>query len=157
MNPHLHLVILIDDQRLRVLRGDDRIREFAVSTSLHGTGFEKDSYKTPVGRFRIVEKIGEEEPVGTIFKCRLPVGIWNPDDASEDDLILSRILRLDGLDSENANTLERCIYIHGTNHEDMIGKPASHGCVRLANADMIELCGMVLVGTLVEIRFEKRP
>lgn len=151
MNQQLHLVISIDKQRLGVLRGDDMIREFAISTSLHGTGFVKDSYRTPLGRFRIAEKIGEGEPLGTIFKGRVPLGIWHPSDPADDDLILSRILRLDGLDVENANTMERCIYIHGTNHEEMLGMPVSHGCIRLANAEMIELYSMVLVGTMVEI------
>ena len=57
----------------------------------------------------------------------------------EDDLVLSRILWLGGLDLENANTYDRYIYIHGTNQEELIGQPASHGCVRMRNADMVEL------------------
>ena len=56
-----------------------------------------------------------------------------------DDLVMSRILWLDGLDEHNANTHDRFIYIHGTKHEDKIGNPASHGCVRMRNADVSEL------------------
>ena len=152
MNPSsLRMVISMDDQNLKVLHGDSCVREFAVSTAAMGAGFVKDSYRTPTGRFRICEKIGGGEPSGTIFKCRIPVGLWHPGEASGDDLILTRILRLEGLDVANANTLERCIYIHGTNREDMIGQPASHGCIRLTNAGVIELFDMVAVGDPVDI------
>lgn len=152
MNRSLRLVISMDEQNLRVLRGDGCLREFAVSTAAKGMGFQKDSYQTPAGRFRVAGKIGAGAPRGTIFKCRVPVGIWHPGEAPEDDLILSRILLLEGMDEANANTLERCIYIHGTNREDLLGQPASHGCVRLGNADMIELFNMVADGDLVEIQ-----
>jgi hypothetical protein len=68
-----------------------------------------------------------------------------------DDLIMSRILWLDGLDAANANTHARYIYIHGTNHEEKIGEPASHGCIRMKNADIAELFELVEVGTPVVI------
>ena len=71
--------------------------------------------------------------------------------------MLSRILRLEGLDPENANTLERFIYIHGTNHEHLLGQPASHGCIRLGNSGMIELFDMVEEGTELEIQPATRP
>lgn len=151
MSSSLHLVVSVDDQTLRVFRGDECIREFPVSTSSRGTGFEENSFRTPTGRFRICERIGDGEPIGTIFKSRVPVGRWSPGEALDDDLVLTRILRLDGLEPENANTWSRYIYIHGTNHENLIGKPASHGCIRLANADMIELFGQVSDGVTVEI------
>ncbi len=115
-------------------------------------GFKLDTYRTPTGRFRIAEKIGDGEPAGTIFKMRIPVGQWQPGDNIEDDLILSRVLRLEGLDAENANTLERNIYIHGTNAEVHLGQPASHGCIRLGNDDIIELFGLVTEGTELEIQ-----
>lgn len=70
---------------------------------------------------------------------------------SGDDLVMSRILWLDGLDQQNANTHSRYIYIHGTNHEEAIGQPASHGCIRMRNADVAELYEMVEVGTPVVI------
>jgi len=152
MNGPLRLVISVAEQNLRVYRGGHCIREFAVSTAARGMGFVKDSHRTPTGRFRVCERIGDGLPSGTIFKRRVPVGLWHPGDAAEEDLILTRILRLEGLDEANTNTLERCIYIHGTNREDRLGEPASHGCVRLGNADMIELCGMVSEGDPVEIQ-----
>ena len=75
----------------------------------------------------------------------------SPEAVGEEDLILSRILWLEGLDPENANTRDRYIYLHGTNQESLIGTPASHGCVRLSNQDIIEIYEKVAVGTPVEI------
>jgi lipoprotein-anchoring transpeptidase ErfK/SrfK len=65
--------------------------------------------------------------------------------------VTSRILWLDGLDQQNANTRDRFVYIHGTRHEDKIGTAASHGCVRMRNEDVIELFEMVNEGTPVVI------
>jgi phosphoserine phosphatase len=114
-------------------------------------GFIQDSYRTPTGRFRIAEKIGGGEPIDTIFKQRKPAGVWKRDALAEGDFVLTRILRLAGLDPENANTMERFIYIHGTNHEDQLGQPASRGCIRMSNAGMIELFERVVEGTDLEI------
>lgn len=150
MNSLHTLQISMDDQVLRLLRQGELLEEYPVSTAEKGMGFEQGSNRTPTGRFRISEKIGGDEPQSTIFKARLPVGLW--DGSSLDgDLIVSRILRLEGLDPENRNTLERYIYIHGTNREDQIGRPASHGCIRMRNADMMALYDRVNVGDSVMI------
>ena len=89
-------------------------------------------------------------PNGTVFVGRVPL---RPDEAlpPTEDLVMSRILWLDGLDDQNANTRERFIYIHGTKHEDKIGTIASHGCVRMRNSDVIELFELVDEGTPVVI------
>ncbi len=137
------LEVSIGDQRLDLFNGGRWLAGYPVSTAANGVGFVEGSYCTPVGRFRVIEKIGEGEPGGTVFRARVPDGIWQPGDATEEDLVLTRILRLDGLDPANANTLQRCIYIHGTNREELIGSPASHGCIRLRNADMLELFAQV--------------
>jgi phosphoserine phosphatase len=147
MNPPPRLEVSLDEQTLKVIQGDRCIREFNVSTAAKGMGFLKDSYRTPTGRFQISEKIGEGEAPGTIFKMRVPAGRWSSGESCSGDLILTRVIRLNGLDLENANTLERNIYIHGTNRQDMIGQPASMGCIRLANTAMVELFDMVNVGT----------
>ena len=89
-------------------------------------------------------------PLGTIFRSRVPLKPKDPLPATE-DLITSRILWLAGLDEDNANTRERFIYIHGTRHEDKIGRPDSHGCIRMRNADVIELFELVDEGTPVVI------
>jgi phosphoserine phosphatase len=152
MSPSRRLLVSIDDQELKVLEKGECIRRFDVSTAAKGMGFEVDSYRTPTGRFRVSERIGDGEPCGTIFKARVPVGLWLPGDVHEGDLILSRILRLDGMDPANENTLERNIYIHGTNQRELLGQPASHGCIRLGTEEMIELFDLVAEGTEVEIQ-----
>jgi len=143
MSNPIRIQVSIDDQRLDVLDDSGVIKSFPVSTATKGVGFQEGSYRTPVGRFRISEKIGGEQPLNTIFKQRQPVGVWECNDSSRDDLILTRILRMEGLDEENRNTMDRFVYIHGTNHEELIGQPASWGCVRLSIADMVELYDMV--------------
>lgn len=152
MNPNRRIVISIDDQKLRLIEDGSLVRSYVISTASKGMGFTEGSHRTPTGNFRISDKIGDGEAYGTIFKARVPVGRWQPGTADADDLILTRILRLEGLDAENANTLDRYIYIHGTNQESLLGTPASHGCVRLGNADMMELYDQVAVGTEVEIQ-----
>lgn len=147
MSQPLRLSVSIDDQSLEVHRGDELLRRFTISTATKGMGFVKDSYRTPTGNFRISEKVGDGEVDGTIFKMRVPSGVWHAGDECDGDLVLSRVLRLEGLDPENANSLERNIYIHGTNHPGKLGQPASQGCVRLANQEMIELFNLVDVGT----------
>jgi lipoprotein-anchoring transpeptidase ErfK/SrfK len=97
------------------------------------------------------EKHGDGAAPGTIFKARQPVGLWQAGMDVAEDLVLTRILRLDGTEARNANTFDRYVYIHGTNGEDRIGRPASHGCVRLSNQEMIELYDLVPVGTPVWI------
>jgi lipoprotein-anchoring transpeptidase ErfK/SrfK len=143
--------ISIRDQMLTVKRGDEALRSYPVSSSRFGLGTEEGSMKTPTGRFRIAEKIGVEAPSGTVFQSRVPL---KPGDAlpPTEDLVMSRILWLDGLEEHNANTRERFIYIHGTKHEDKIGSPASHGCIRMRNADVIDLFDLVDEGTPVVIR-----
>jgi lipoprotein-anchoring transpeptidase ErfK/SrfK len=144
--------IVIDSktQFLNLFRGNELAFAAPVSTSRFGLGFEPGSRKTPTGSFRVREKIGGEMPIGTVFKGRRPIPV--PVDRSADcDLITSRILWLEGLDENNANTRERYIYIHGTNREQSIGQPASNGCVRMRDADVIRLFDLVEVGVLVEI------
>lgn len=142
--------ISVRDQTLELLDGDKVLRSYPVSTSRFGEGSEAGSFKTPLGRFRIGEKIGSGLPSGTIFKARVPV---DPADAPDqtDDLVLSRILWLEGLEEHNANTRDRYIYIHGTRHEDKIGSPASYGCIRMRSVDLIELFDRVALGTEVVI------
>ena len=124
--------------------------EFPVSTSKFGLSSKEGSYKTPTGRFRIARKIGGTAPLWTIFRARKNTGL-RAKPGGKEDLVLSRILTLDGLDRTNANSLARYIYIHGTNQEKLIGRPASHGCVRLRNKDVAKLYRMVRRGTVVRI------
>ena len=147
----MHIYVHVPSQTLDLL--DDSgalLRRFACSTSKFGLGFEPGSNRTPTGRFRVAEKHGHGAEEGMIFKSRKPIGEFGtPRD--EADYITTRILWLDGLDTTNANTKERFIYIHGTNAEHLTGTPASHGCVRLSNQDVIDLFDAVSEGTEVVI------
>jgi len=152
MNAAILYKIVIDSktQYLSLFRGEKLLLAAPVSTSRFGLGFEPGSRKTPTGSFRVREKIGGEMPIGTVYKGRRPIAA-SVDGSAEEDLITSRILWLDGLDENNANTKERYIYIHGTNQEHSIGQPTSNGCIRMRNADVIHLFDLVEVGVLVEI------
>jgi L,D-transpeptidase YbiS len=143
--------ISIREQLLRLKRGDETLRTSPISSSRFGLGSEEGSMKTPVGKFRVAEKIGHGAAPGTIFKARVALG---PDDPLPDteDFVTSRILWLDGLEEHNENTRDRFIYIHGTRHEDKIGQPDSHGCIRMRNDDVIELFDLVDETTPVVIR-----
>lgn len=142
--------ISIARQELVLKHGRRVLRRYPVSSSRFGIGTRRGSKKTPLGRFHISEKIGAGAASGTIFVGRIALAPNAPPPPTE-DWITSRILWLDGLEKANANTHERFIYIHGTKHEDKIGRPDSHGCIRMRNADVIELFELVPEGTLVTI------
>lgn len=140
--------------------GDMLIRQYPVSTAANGPGEASGSHCTPRGRHRIAEKIGAGLPLCSAFKARVPTGeIWTPELDAENpgrDWILSRILWLEGLEpgrnrGGNVDTHNRYIYIHGTHEEHRIGTAASHGCIRMKNADVAELFDRVKVGTEVRI------
>ena len=147
----LRLEVSVDDQLLRLFRGVEPVRTFVISTAKKGVGFTPGSHRTPTGRFVIVQKIGDGMPEGTRFVSRLAVGHWQPGEACDKDLVLTRILRISGLEPENANSFDRFIYFHGTNREDLLGTPASCGCIRLSNRDIVELHDLVEPGMEVVI------
>ena len=146
--PKIH--ISVKKQELTLKSGRQKLAAYPISTSRFGLGPEEGSLKTPTGRFRIAEKIGDGMPLGTVFKSRRPVKATKKM-LRDEDLVMTRILWLDGIDPGNANTYERFIYIHGTNHEGQIGEPASHGCVRMRNSDLVELFERVGIDTPVMI------
>jgi L,D-transpeptidase YbiS len=131
---------------------------YPVSTSGVGLGTEPGSQRTPTGRFKIGEMIGADAPLGAVFKARVLTGeiadFQSPGDPS--DAITTRILWLEGLEPHNANTKERYIYIHGTNHEEQIGVPCSHGCVRMRNEEVAALFEAVVAGVEVVIEAPER-
>jgi hypothetical protein len=150
------ILILINTQKLYLIKNSRIIRKYAVSTSKCGKGNLQGSKKTPIGLHRIYKKIGKQQVKYAVFKDRLPTGeVW--DGKSEfGDLILSRILVLDGLEKglnrgKNVDTRSRYIYIHGTNHEKSIGRPVSHGCITMKNDDIMDLFENIKKGDLVEI------
>ncbi len=146
----------IEKQALFICRNENILVKFDVSTSRFGNGIRENSFKTPPGIHRIREKIGASAPLGRIFRERRDTGIDWDQVSSEDNLILTRILRLEGLEEginrgAGVDSYERFIYIHGTNREDLVGAPLSHGCLALRNQDMIRLFEIASVGALVYI------
>lgn len=149
VEPKIH--ISVKKQELTLKAGRKKLAAYSISTSRFGLGSKEGSLKTPTGRFRIAEKIGDGMPLGTVFKSRRPVKATKKM-LREEDLVMTRILWLDGLDLGNANTYERFIYIHGTNHEGQIGQAASHGCIRMRKSDLVELFERVGIDTPVMIK-----
>ena len=154
------IAIDLDSQRLTVRYDDGGQREYRVSTAANGGGEENGSECTPRGEHRISDKIGDGCAPGTVFVGRVPTGeTWTPELAARyprRDWILTRILWLDGLEpgfnaGGDCDTHSRYIYIHGTPESTVLGAPGSHGCIRMANADVIELFDQVEVGTPVHI------
>jgi lipoprotein-anchoring transpeptidase ErfK/SrfK len=138
-------------QQLELLENGKVVETFPISTAANGIGTEPGSMKTPHGLHVIAEKIGHDAPPGMVFKSRLPTGEIGTEE-HPDDLVQTRILWLHGLEDHNATTFDRYIYIHGTNHESDLGRPASHGCIRMRNSDVIRLFDSVESGTEVHIQ-----
>ncbi len=150
------LVVSIETQALLVCANDAVVERYDCSTSRFGNGNRENSLKTPLGVHRIKEKFGAGAPPGRIFRDREDTGMDWDHGQNEDNLILTRILRLEGLEEginkgPGVDSYERYIYIHGTGREDLIGTPLSHGCVCLRNLDVIRLFDSVKEGTLVYI------
>ncbi len=154
------IVVKIDTQELFFLKKGLIQEKFSVSTSVYGTGSEENSFKTPLGKHVIGEKIGEDKPLGAILKGRKWTGaianiIKEPID-TDFDVVTSRILWLNGLEKGlnlglGVDSKSRYIYIHGTIEEGLIGKPASNGCIRMYNSDVITLFDKVDINTQVWI------
>jgi lipoprotein-anchoring transpeptidase ErfK/SrfK len=139
---------------------DGSVVRYLVSTSARGAGERNGSYCTPRGRHVIRAKIGAGAPLNTVFVERRPTGeIYFPELAArfpERDWILTRILWLSGCEPGlnrlgEVDTMRRMIYIHGSPDSAVMGKPGSIGCVRMHNADLVELFERVPVGTPVDI------
>ena len=154
------IAIDLQSQRLRLFEGDRELRCYPVSTARNGPGEEWGSGCTPRGRHAIRLKIGQGMAINTVFRGRRPTGERFSEALAERyperDWILSRILWLTGCESGfnrggHRDTLRRFIYIHGTPPREPIGSPASHGCIRMRNEDVMDLFEQVGVGTPVDI------
>jgi lipoprotein-anchoring transpeptidase ErfK/SrfK len=154
--PDRFLLVDTSLQKLFVADNGAVAKEYPVSTSLFGTGNSEGSFKTPKGVHRVKEKYGHGAPAGRVFRDRLDTGEDWSAGAPGANMILSRILRLEGCEDgvnrgPGIDSYKRYIYIHGTNNEAAIGSPASHGCVCMKNSDVIELFDNVPEGTIVLI------
>jgi len=148
-------------QQLALWRDGTRERVYLVSTGLNGPGERSGSGCTPRGRHRIRLKIGAGCPENCVFVGRRPTGeIYDAELARRfprRDWILTRILWLTGCESGRnrggaVDTLRRYIYIHGCPDSEPMGEPLSHGCVRMRNADLIDLFERIETGAGVDIR-----
>jgi len=155
------IVISTNEQKLYLIENLKVTQNYTISTAEAGLGNQSGSNKTPLGVHRIAEKFGQGAPPGTIFKARkntkrIAKILTQPGARSNADNVTSRILWLSGLEpgvnkGGKVDSHARYIYIHGTDEEGRLGKPASHGCIRMRNSEVIELFNRVPVGTLVDI------
>ncbi|OAI42639.1 hypothetical protein AYO41_03965 [Verrucomicrobia bacterium SCGC AG-212-E04] len=145
------VIISVRDQRLTVVKADQTRETFAISTSKFGLGDRPRSYATPLGALEVAGKIGAGAPAGTVFHGRVRTGEIVPENAPGRDPIVTRILRLRGLEDQNSRAASRGIYIHGTPEESKIGEPVSYGCIRMKSSDVIRLFDLVGVGSRVMI------
>ncbi len=147
------LVVDVSAQRASFVTAAGLLASWPVSTALAGTGSQSGSNRTPLGWHRVSERFGAGAPLGTLFQSRratgrvfLPAQCRAPSPA--EDAVLTRVLWLDGLEpglnkGGSVDSHERCIYIHGTNQEQLLGTPASHGCIRMANRDVRRLFDLI--------------
>ena len=153
-----HLMIIsAADQKMVLLRDGRPVAEYPVSTSKFGLGDRPGSFATPLGSLHVKRKIGGGAPPGAVFKCRRPTGEIIRVNAPGRDPIVTRILWLEGTESNNRHAFARCIYIHGTPEERNIGYPVSYGCIRMRSTDIIELFNTVGIGARVFITPKPLP
>ena len=156
----IHINVDISQQRMYLFNQNKLVKSYPVSTSSFGEGQIENSFKTPLGKHVISELFGTNVDKNEIFVNRVLINrkatiIDNSID-TDNDFITSRIMWLKGLEDGknlggNVDSYSRYIYIHGTQEEGLIGKKASHGCIRLFNHDVIELYEIIEEGTTVNI------
>lgn len=149
--------VSVEEQMFRVLRGREIVWAEPCATAAKGTGSVKGSNQTPLGWHTIKRKTGDGAPWGQVFRGGQATNeIWQPGQSTKEDLVLTRVLFLDGLEpgknkGGNVDSYDRYIYIHGTNDEAKIGTPSSHGCIRLMNDAVIDVYNLLPTGTPVLI------
>jgi lipoprotein-anchoring transpeptidase ErfK/SrfK len=158
----MRIEIKIEPQYLDIIDSNQlTIKSYRISSAKNGTGQEKGSLCTPMGKHIIRAKIGTSQPINTVFIRRRPTGeTYSPDLGArypDRDWILTRILWLSGCELGfnrlgSVDTMRRYIYIHGSPDSIDIGKPGSIGCIRMLNADLLELFDLVDIGTEVNIK-----
>lgn len=160
----MHIQISISDQALSIFDENNLVKQYSISTAKNGVGEKMDSECTPRGKHIITDKIGAGCESSSVFVGRIPTGeIYEPalrELHPERDWILTRILWLSGteegknkgqLEGMNLDSHDRYIYIHGSPDDVSMGEPGSRGCVRMRNAEVIELFDFIELGTEVNI------
>ena len=154
------LFVNITEQKMYYIKEGGIVKTYVISSSSYGVGNKAGSNKTPIGLHKVKQKFGEETPINGKMIGRVFYGdiatIYTDNTKSKTDDVCSRILWLVGLEEglnkgEGIDSYNRYIYIHGTSEEGRLGKPASHGCIRMKNKEVIELYEKIKIGTLVLI------
>ena len=155
LSPATEIIVSVPDQQLALIDRGKLISKYAISTSKFGLGDDNGSYRTPLGTLFVSAKFGDRLAAGSVIKNRVATGeIVNPN-APGRDAIVSRVIWLRGMESQNRMARDRCIYIHGTPEERTIGRPASFGCIRMRSRDVIELYDRAHIGMHVVITSRK--
>jgi len=154
------LFVSIENQKMYHIKEGAIVKKYIISSSEYGTGSEAGSNKTPLGLHKVKEKYGDETPIngrmiGRVFYGQIAT-LYNDKTKSKTDDVTSRIFWLEGLEKgknkgEGIDSYKRYIYIHGTSEEGRLGTPASHGCIRMKNNEVIDLYKTIAIGTLVLI------
>jgi len=152
-----NVIVSVRDQKLMVVASGGRAATYPVSTSKFGLGDNWGSMATPTGLLQVAQKIGDHAPTGAVFHNRRFTGEILQPNAPGRDPVITRIIWLRGLQAENAHAFNRCIYIHGTPEEKLIGKPASYGCIRMKSSDIASLYAQLPLGAIVQITPDKLP
>lgn len=157
----MNILIHIPTQTLELFDDSGKsMRRYLVSTGANGVGEENGSFCTPRGKHVVRAKIGAGQPENAVFVKRRPTGeVYTPELGARQpgrDWILTRILWLSGCESGynrggSCDTMRRYVYIHGTPDSTPLGTPGSRGCVRMRNAELLELFDLVRAGMQVEI------
>ena len=156
----MHIRIDSNVQKLYLKQDSDVLRCYSISTAKNGLGEMRDSGCTPRGRHQIRCKIGGGRPANTVYESRRPTGLQYTSDLEQKypgrDWILGRILWLSGVEPGfnrlgQVDTMQRYIYIHGAPSSGISGVPASKGCIRMLQNDVVELFSLVYVGCEVVI------
>jgi lipoprotein-anchoring transpeptidase ErfK/SrfK len=151
------IIISVREQKLVLVQDGGEVATYPISTSKFGLGDRWGSMATPLGFFQVAQKIGDHAPVGAVFHNRRFTGEILPPNAPGRDPVITRIIWLRGLERANSHAFSRCIYIHGTPEEKLIGQPASYGCIRMKSSDVAALYNQLSLGALVQIVPDRLP
>src|SRR5438552_603999 len=155
--PANRVIISVRDQKLMLVQNGAKVATYPVSTSKFGLGDAWGRMTTPLGFLAVAQKIGDHAPTGAVFHNRRFTGEILLPNAPGRDPVITRIIWLRGLELQNAHAFSRCIYIHGTPEEKLIGRPASYGCIRMKSSDVASLYAQLPLGALVQIVPDKLP
>lgn len=143
---HNKMIVSVRDQKMLLVRDGSPVKSYKISTSKFGLGDRPGSNCTPIGRLQVAKKIGDNAPLGSVFKTRRRTGEVIKPNAPGRDPVVTRIMWLTGTESRNQNTFRRTIYIHGTPEERRLGSPASFGCIRMGSTDVADLYNRIGTG-----------